>query len=65
MLSLAEKIEASKKCCRKMRDYVLEKKNAAFDRLFNGDWDVFVVKRDEKTGQFVGKATNASAFASY
>ncbi len=65
MLSLAEKIEASKKCCRKMKDYVLEKKNAAFDRLFNGDWDVFVVKRDERTGQFVGKTTVESTVASH
>ncbi len=55
MLTLAEKIEVSKICCQKVRDYVLEKKNAAFDRLFNGDWEVFVVKRDERSGEFVGK----------
>ena len=56
MLSLAEKIEASKQCCRKVKDYVLEKKQAAFERLFNRDWEVFVIRKDEKTGQFVGKA---------
>lgn len=57
MLSLAEKIEAAKQCCRTVKDYVLEKKQAAFDQLFKGDWEVFIVKRDEKTGQLVGKAT--------
>lgn len=55
MLTLAEKIEASKICCRKIKDYVLEKKNAAFNRLFSGTWEVFVVKRDKKIGEFVGK----------
>jgi hypothetical protein len=57
MATRAEKIEASKICCRKVRDYVSEKKNAAFNRLFNGDLEVFVVKQDEKTGEFVGKTT--------
>ena len=55
MLSLAGKIEASKACCRKAKDYVSEKKRAVFDKLFNGDCDMFVIKRDEKNGQFVGK----------
>ena len=56
MLSLAEKIEASRQCCLKVKDYMLEKKQAAFERLFNRDWDVFIVKQDEKTGELVGKA---------
>jgi hypothetical protein len=59
MLSLAEKIEASKACCRKAKDYVLEKKRAVFDQLFDGDCDVFVIRRDEKTGQFFGKTERA------
>ena len=56
MLTLAEKIEASKVCCCKAKDYVLEKRRAAFDKLFNSDCEIFVIRRDEKTGQFVGKA---------
>lgn len=55
MATLAEKIEASKECCRQVKDYILEKKRAAFDNLLNGDWEVFVIKRDDKTGQFTGK----------
>ena len=55
MMTLAEKIELSKMCCRKAKDYLSEKKRKVFDRLFNGDWKVFVIKRDEKTGKFVGK----------
>jgi hypothetical protein len=54
MLTLAEKIEASKVCCQKAKDYIAEKKRAMFDRLFDGDCDVFVIKRDEKSGEFVG-----------
>ncbi len=55
MMTLAEKIEAAKRCCSKAKDYILERKQAAFNRFLNGEWEVFVVKRDEKTGEFVGK----------
>jgi hypothetical protein len=27
----------------------------SFDSLFESDWEVFVIKRDETTGQLVGK----------
>lgn len=55
MMTLAEKIEAAKVCCRKAKDYILERRQAAFNRLLSGDWEVFLVKRDEKTGKFIGK----------
>ncbi len=55
MLTLAEKIEASKVCCQKAKDYILEKKRAFYDKLFNSEWEVFVIKRDNKTEKFVGK----------
>ncbi len=60
MMTLAEKIEASKECCRRAKDYFLERKRAVFDRLFDGDWEVFVVKRDEKSGKFVGKTASCA-----
>lgn len=56
MLSLAEKIKASKECCRKVKEFIAEKKQSAIDRLFNCDWDIFIVKQDEITGQYTGAA---------
>ena len=45
MLTLAEKIEAAKICCRKAKDYILEKRKAAYNRLFSEDGEVFVIKK--------------------
>ncbi len=63
MLTLAEKLKASKNCCLKAKDYIAEKKRTFYEKLFNTEWEVFVVKRDEKTGEFVGK-TAACALCS-
>jgi hypothetical protein len=32
-----------------------QKGDCTFDSLFESDWEVFVIKRDETTGQLVGK----------
>ncbi len=55
MLTLAEKIEAAKRCCLTAKEYIAERKRAFYDKFFNSDWEVFVVKRDEETGKYVGK----------
>ncbi|HEX8288311.1 MAG TPA: hypothetical protein VF556_09965 [Pyrinomonadaceae bacterium] len=54
-MTLAEKIEASKVRCQTAKDYISEKKRAMFDELFEDDCDVFVIKRDEKSGELVGR----------
>lgn len=56
MLSLADKIQAAKICCQKAVDYFTRKKRSTFDSLFDGDWEVFVIKKDEKSGELIGKA---------
>ena len=55
MLSLAEKIEAAKRCCQTVKDYIAEKKGKLNERLFSSEGEVFVIKRDEKTGEYRGK----------
>lgn len=55
MLTLTDKIEISKRCCQKVKDYMAEKKREFDNKFFNSKWEVFVVKRDEATGKFVGK----------
>ena len=55
MLTLAEKIEVSKRCCQKAKDYIAEKRQQISNKFFNTDWEAFVVKRDEATGKYVGK----------
>ena len=55
MLTLAEKIEIARRCCLTAKDYIAERKKAFYDKFFNSDWEVFVVKKDEGTGEFVGK----------
>jgi hypothetical protein len=55
MITLAEKIEIAKNCCLKMKDYIAQKRQEFNDKLLNSEWEVFVVKRNEETGEFVGK----------
>lgn len=55
MLTLAEKIEIAKRCCLTARDHIAERKRAFYDKFFNSDWEVLVVKKDEETGAFKGK----------
>ena len=55
MLTLAEKMEIATRCCLTARDYIDERKRAFYDKFFNSDWEVFVVKKDEGTGGFTGK----------
>ncbi len=55
MLTLAEKIEIARSCCLKVKDYIAEKKREFNDKFFNSGWEVFVVKKDEQTGKFIGK----------
>ncbi len=55
MTTLAEKIAASKMCCRKAKACVQEKTRKLYDRLFDTEWEVFVIKKDETTGKFVGR----------
>ena len=55
MLTLAEKIEVAKRCCLTAKDYIAERKRVFYDKFFTSDWKVFVVKRDEETGKFVGE----------
>lgn len=55
MLTLAEKIEIARSCCLKVKDYIAEKKREFNDKFFNSEWEVFVVKKDEQTGKFIGK----------
>ena len=55
MLSLAEKIKASKRCCQTVKEYIAERKRKLNEKLFSSEGEVFVIKRDEKTGEYVGK----------
>jgi hypothetical protein len=55
MLTLAEKIEVAKRCCQNAKEYIAERKQAFYDKFTNPRWEVFVVKRDEQTGKYVGK----------
>ena len=55
MTTLAEKIAASKMCCRKAKDYVQDKSRKFYDRLFDSEWEVFVIKRDAATGKLIGR----------
>ncbi len=55
MLTLAEKIEVAKRCCLTAKEYIAERKRAFYDKFINPQWEVFVVKRDEQTGKYVGK----------
>jgi hypothetical protein len=55
MLTLAQKIETAKRCCQTAKEYIAERKQAFYDKFFNEEWEVFVVKRNEETEEFVGK----------
>jgi hypothetical protein len=55
MLSLADKIRASKLCCQKAADYFTAKKRSIFDKLHDSRWEVFVIKKDEQTGELTWK----------
>ena len=54
MTTLAEKFAAAKTCCREIKDSAVEKTRQLYDRLFDRDWEVFVIKKDEATGKLVG-----------
>jgi hypothetical protein len=53
--TLAEKIAVSKNCCQRVKDSIAEKGRELHDKFFDGSWSVFVIKRDEKTGELTGK----------
>jgi thymidylate kinase len=55
MTTLAEKFAAAKTCCREVKDSAVEKTRKIYDRLFDGDWEVFVIKQDEATGKLIGR----------
>lgn len=55
MLTLAERIEIAKTCCLKVKDYIARKRREFDNKFFNAEWEVFVVKRDDETGKYVGK----------
>jgi hypothetical protein len=55
MTTLAEKIAASKICCRKAKACVQDKSRKFYDRLFDRKWEVLVIKRDEATGKLIGR----------
>jgi hypothetical protein len=55
MLTLAEKFEIAKNCCLKVKDYISQKRQEFNDKFLNTEWEVFVVKRDDETGKYVGK----------
>ncbi len=55
MTTLAEKIAASKMCCRKAKAAVQDKTRKFYDWLFDSEWEVFVIKKDEATGKLVGR----------
>ena len=60
MTTLAEKFAAARTCCREVKDSMVEKTSKLYDRLFDGDWEVFVIKRDEATGKLVGRTGNCA-----
>lgn len=55
MLTLAEKIEIAKSCCVKVKDYIASKRQKFNDNFLNTEAEVFVVKRNEETGKYVGR----------
>jgi hypothetical protein len=55
MSTLAEKFAAAKTCCREVKDSMVEKTRTLYDQLLDGDWEVFVIKRDETTGKLTGR----------
>ena len=55
MPTIAEKFAAAKKCCRETLDRKIEESRAFYDKFFNDKWNVFVIKRDEATGEVTGK----------
>ena len=55
MATIAEKIAAAKKCCRESITRKADEARKFYDKFFNGNWKVFVVKKDETSGKLVGK----------
>lgn len=55
MATIAEKIAEAKKCCRESISRNAEKTKEFYDRFFSGKWKAFVIKRDETTGNYIGK----------
>jgi hypothetical protein len=55
MTTLTEKIAASKMCRRKAKACVQGKSRKFYDRLFDREWEVFVIKRDAATGKLIGR----------
>ena len=60
MTTFAEKIAAAKNCCREAKDLAVEKTRKLYDRLFDRDWEVFVIKRDRTTGELIGKTASCA-----
>jgi hypothetical protein len=54
MDSLSEIVKKLKRGCR-IPPPLEVGKDVKFENLFDKDWEVFVVKKDEKTGEFVSK----------
>ena len=57
MTTLAEKFAAARMCCREVKDSAVEKTRKLYDRLFDRDWEVFVIKKDEATGKLIGRTS--------
>jgi hypothetical protein len=55
MATIAEKIAAAKRCCRESISCKSEKSREFFNKMFDGSWNVFVIKRDDTTGELIGK----------
>ncbi len=55
MTTLAEKFAAAKTCCREVKDSAVEKTGKLYDRLFDRDWEVFIIKKEDATGKLIGK----------
>jgi len=54
-MTLAEKFEEAKRCCRESIYRKAENSREFLDKMFDGTWKEFVIKRDESTGKFTGK----------
>lgn len=54
-MTLAEKIEEAKRCCRESIYRKAENGREFLNKMFDGTWKEFVIKRDEATGKLVGK----------
>lgn len=62
MATLAEKIEEARKCCRESIYRKREDAREFLNKMFDGTWKEFVIKRDRTTGRFTGKKVCCKGF---